>query len=55
MGDYGTGTATVFVENLFDTEVNPFPHSDPFRLPDGQAIAPLRPRTIGLTLKYVPN
>lgn len=51
MGDYGTGTATVFVENLFDTEVNPFPYSDPFRLPDGQAIAPLRPRTIGLTLK----
>ncbi|MFT6428143.1 MAG: outer membrane receptor protein involved in Fe transport, partial [Brevundimonas sp.] len=63
MGDYGTGrlalgveasawTATVFVDNLFDTEANTFAYSDPFRLPDAQAITPLRPRTIGLTLRW---
>jgi outer membrane receptor protein involved in Fe transport len=63
MGDYGTGrlalgveasawTATVFVDNLFDTEANTFAYSDPFRLPDAQAITPLRPRTIGVTLRW---
>ncbi|WP_350224847.1 TonB-dependent receptor [Brevundimonas sp. MEB006b] len=66
MGDYGTGrlafgveasawTATVFVDNLFDTEANTFAYSDPFRLPDAQAITPLRPRTIGVTLRWMPR
>ena len=45
MGDYATGrlslgveagswVATVFVDNLFDTDANTFAYSDPFRLPD---------------------
>jgi outer membrane receptor protein involved in Fe transport len=66
MGDYGTGrlalgveasawTATLFVDNLFDTEANTFAYSDPFRLPDAQAVTPLRPRTIGLTLRWTPQ
>ena len=51
MGDYGTGrfalgveaspwVATLFVDNLFDTEANTFAYSDPFRLPDAQAVTP---------------
>lgn len=63
MGDYATGrlsmgveatpwVATVFVDNLFDTEANTFAYSDPFRLPDAQAVTPLRPRTIGVTLRW---
>ena len=63
MGDYATGrlslgveasawTARLFVDNLFDTKANTFAYSDPFRLPDAQAITPLRPRTIGLTLTW---
>lgn len=41
-----------FIDNLFDTEANTFAYSDPFRLPDEQAITPLRPRTIGLSLRW---
>ncbi|WP_159457579.1 TonB-dependent receptor [Brevundimonas sp. SH203] len=63
MGDYATGrlsmgveaapwVATVFVDNLFDTRANTFAYSDPFRLPDAKAVTPLRPRTIGLTLRW---
>jgi iron complex outermembrane receptor protein len=66
MGDYGTGrfalgveaspwVATLFVDNLFDTEANTFAYSDPFRLPDAQAVTPLRPRTIGMTLRWTPH
>jgi outer membrane receptor protein involved in Fe transport len=66
MGDYGTGrlsmgieaspwVATLFVENLFDTEANTFAYSDPFRLPDAQAVTPLRPRTLGVTLRWTPR
>lgn len=63
MGDYATGrlslgveagpwVATVFVDNLFDTDANTFAYSDPFRLPDAQAVTPLRPRTIGVALRW---
>jgi len=63
MGDYATGrlslgveaapwVATVFVDNLFDTKANTFAYSDPFRLPDAQAVTPLRPRTLGVTLRW---
>ena len=66
MGDYDAGrpavgvkalarTATVFVANLFYTRANTFAYSDPFRFRDDQAIAPLRPRRIGLTLKWPPH
>ncbi len=65
MGDYGTGrlsiglqaarlSATAFVDNPFDTEANTFSFGDPFRLPEGLAMTPLRPRTIGLTLSWRP-
>ncbi len=65
MGDYVTGrvslgveapwgSATVFVDNPFDTEANTFAFGDPFRLPEGLAMTPLRPRTIGLTLNWRP-
>jgi len=37
---------------VFDTEANAFAYSDPFRLPDAQDITPLRPRTIGVTLRW---
>lgn len=47
--------ASIFVNNLFDTEAPSFVYSDPFRLPDAQAITPLRPRTIGLTLRWTPQ
>ena len=46
-------SAMAFVDNLFDTEANTFAYSDPFRLPDAQAITPLRPRTIGITLRWI--
>ncbi len=63
MGGYTTGrisvgvraprwAATAFVDNPFDTEANTFSFGDPFRLPEGLAITPLRPRTIGLTLNW---
>lgn len=45
-------SAIAFVDNLFDAEANTFAYSDPFRLPDAQAITPLRPRTIGLSLRW---
>ena len=65
MGDYMTGrvslgvegaswAATAFVDNPFDTEANTFAFGDPFRLPEGLAMTPLRPRTIGLTLSWHP-
>lgn len=65
MGDYLTGrvsvgieaswwSATAFVDNPFDTEANTFAFGDPFRLPEGLAMTPLRPRTIGLTLVWRP-
>ncbi len=65
MGDYMTGrlsvgveasrwSATAFVDNPFDTEANTFAFGDPFRLPEGLAMTPLRPRTIGLTLAWRP-
>ena len=65
MGDYMTGrisagvegswwSATAFVDNPFDTEANTFSFGDPFRLPEGLAMTPLRPRTIGLTLVWRP-
>ena len=65
MGDYATGrlafgvgtagwTAIVFVDTLFDTEANTLAYSDPFRLSDTQSITSLRPRTIGLKLKWAP-
>lgn len=45
-------SAVAFIDNLFDTEANTFAYSDPFRLPDAQAVTPLRPRTIGLSLRW---
>ena len=65
MGDYMTGrvslgveaawwSATAFIDNPFDTEANTFAFGDPFRLPEGLAMTPLRPRTIGLTLNWRP-
>jgi iron complex outermembrane receptor protein len=65
MGDYITGrlatgiegdhwSATAFVDNPFDTEANTFSFGDPFRLPEALATTPLRPRTLGLTLRWSP-
>lgn len=65
MGDYTTGrlsvgiqaqrwSATAFVDNPLDTEANTFAFGDPFRLPEGLAMTPLRPRTLGLTLNWRP-
>lgn len=51
VGDAPSAEAVVFVDNLFDTAANTFAYSDPFRLPDAQAITPLRPLTAGLTLR----
>lgn len=48
----GRWSAIAFIDNLFDTEANTFAYSDPFRLPDAQAITPLRPRTMGVTLRW---
>lgn len=61
MGDYVTGrvsaglskapwSASVFIDNPFDTVANTFSFSDPFRLPQALATTPLRPRTIGVSL-----
>ena len=61
MGQYVTGrasigveaprwSATVFVDNPFDTEADTFSYGDPFRLPEALASTPLRPITGGLTL-----
>ncbi|CAN5351712.1 TonB-dependent receptor [soil metagenome] len=65
MGDYVTArlaaglegdhwAATAFVDNPFDTEANTFSFGDPFRLPEALASTPLRPRTFGLTLRWMP-
>ena len=65
MGDYTTArfsigvaapswSATAFVDNPFNTEANTFAFGDPFRLPEGLAQTPLRPRTIGLALNWRP-
>ena len=65
MGDYMTArfsigveaaqwSATAFIDNPFDTEANTFAFGDPFRLTEGSAMTPLRPRTIGLTLAWRP-
>jgi iron complex outermembrane receptor protein len=65
MGDYVTGrlsaglqgpwwALTAFVDNPFDTVANTFSFGDPFRLPEGQAVTPLRPRTIGFLLNWRP-
>ena len=65
MGDYVTGrlstgieggrwSATAFIDNPFDTEANTFSFGDPFRLPEALATTPLRPQTVGLTLRWSP-
>lgn len=65
MGDYVDGrisaglqaehwSAMAFVDNPFDSEANTFSFGDPFRLPEALATTPLRPRTIGLTLRWMP-
>lgn len=65
MGDYATGRLSIgvrgphwaviaFVDNPLDTEANTFSFGDPFRLQEGLAVTPLRPRTIGLTLNWRP-
>lgn len=62
MGDYVTGristglqsdrwAVTAFVENPFNTAANTFSFGDPFRLPEALATTPLRPRTVGVTLR----
>jgi iron complex outermembrane receptor protein len=40
-----------FVENPFNTTANTFSFGDPFRLPEALATTPLRPRTVGVTLR----
>ncbi|MGQ2990867.1 MAG: TonB-dependent receptor domain-containing protein [Brevundimonas sp.] len=65
MGDYVDGrisaaleaehwSATAFIDNPFDSEANTFAFGDPFRLPEALATTPLRPRTVGLTLRWRP-
>ncbi|WP_312734376.1 TonB-dependent receptor [Brevundimonas sp.] len=65
MGDYVTGrlsvglersdwSASVFVDNPLDTRANTFSFGDPFRLPEALATTPLRPRTVGLSLRWTP-
>ena len=65
MGGYMTGrislgvrslgwSATAFVDNPFDIQANTFSFGDPFRLPEGSAVTPLRPRTVGLKLTWSP-
>ncbi|RZJ41944.1 MAG: TonB-dependent receptor, partial [Brevundimonas sp.] len=62
MGDYVTGristgfeterwAVVAFVENPFNTAANTFSFGDPFRLPEALATTPLRPRTVGITLR----
>ncbi|MDQ1153656.1 TonB-dependent receptor [Brevundimonas sp. SORGH_AS_0993] len=66
MGDYATGRVSVglertnwslslFVDNPMDTRANTFAFGDPFRLPEARTITPLRPRTIGLSLRWTPG
>jgi len=65
MGDYVTGrislavqsaswSLTAFIDNPTNTEANTFAFGDPFRLPEGLASTPLRPRTTGITLSWFP-
>lgn len=62
MGDYVTGristgletdgwAVVAFVDNPLNTTANTFSFGDPFRLPEALATTPLRPRTIGVTLR----
>jgi outer membrane receptor protein involved in Fe transport len=62
MGDYITGristgletdgwAVVAFVDNPLNTTANTFSFGDPFRLPEALATTPLRPRTIGVTLR----
>lgn len=62
MGDYVTGristgleadhwAVVAFVDNPLNTTANTFSYGDPFRLPEALATTPLRPRTIGITLR----
>jgi len=41
-----------FVDNPFNTTANTFSFGDPFRLPEALATTPLRPRTVGVTLRF---
>ncbi|CAN5369962.1 TonB-dependent receptor [soil metagenome] len=61
-GDYLSGGASAgvegdgwalsgFIDNPLNSRANTFSFGDPFRLADGGAVTPLRPRTIGLTLR----
>lgn len=63
MGDYVTGRVSTgfeadrwaviaFVENPFNVASNTFSFGDPFRLPEALATTPLRPRTVGITLRF---
>ncbi|RZJ00868.1 MAG: TonB-dependent receptor [Brevundimonas sp.] len=62
MGDYVTGRVSTgleakdwavvaFVENPLNITANTFSFGDPFRLPEALATTPLRPRTIGVSLR----
>lgn len=62
MGDYVTGRISTgfgtdgwevvaFVDNPLNTTANTFSFGDPFRLPEALATTPLRPRTVGVTLR----
>lgn len=64
MGDYVTGRFFVgvegprwslraFIDNPLDSRANTFSFGDPFRLPEALATTPLRPRTVGLTLRVM--
>lgn len=65
MGDYVTGRLSAgfeadhwalhaFVDNPFDARANTFSFGDPFRLPEALASTPLQPRTVGVTLQWLP-
>ncbi len=41
-----------FIDNPFNTTANTFSFGDPFRLPEALATTPLRPRTVGVTLRF---
>jgi len=62
MGNYVTGSLSVglehggwalsaFVDNPLDQRANTFSFDNPFRLTEGGAVTPLRPRTIGIGLR----
>lgn len=63
MGDYFTGriaaalshdawSVTAFVDNPFDNRANTFSFGDPFRLANTNIVTPLRPRTLGITIRF---